>query len=62
MTEYFRPEDFDEETLKAFREGWLSVESGVPGARRRAGLAAALNYMMEKEVEGHVQALRRDPE
>lgn len=62
MTEYFSPEDFDEETIEAFNQGWLSDKSDIPGARRRAGLAAALNYMLEKEVEGHVQALRRDSE
>ena len=46
----FKPEDFDDETIAAFDRGWSSVPPVNPGDRRRAGLAAALNYMKDKEV------------
>jgi hypothetical protein len=56
---WFSPEDFDETTLEVFHQAWASTPTNAPGDRRRAGLAAALNYMFNLEVTGEV---RRDPD
>jgi hypothetical protein len=59
MKIWFTPDEFDEGILEAFGEAWASTPANAPGDRRRAGLAAALNYMWNKEVFGEV---RRDPD
>jgi hypothetical protein len=58
----FEPEDFNEGTIEAFDRGWSSVSAGVPGARRRAGLAAALNHMYKLAGEDPNDEVRSDPE